>query len=51
MKTPKIIFFFDIKTLKNQPKSNFTKPNFNHPWQVGHAKTSSKNPKIPFKNL
>ena len=51
MKTPKIIFFFDIKTPKNHPKSNVTKPNFNHPWQVGHAKTSSKNPKTRFKNL
>ena len=50
MKPPKK-FFLDIKTPKNHPKSNVTKPNFNHPWQVGHAKTSSKNPKTPFKNL
>ena len=49
MKTPKKIFL-DIETPKNHPKSNITKPNFNHPWQVGHAK-KSKNPKTPFKNL
>ena len=49
MKTPKKNFF--DKTPKNHPKSNVAKPKFNHPWQVGHAKTSSKNPKIPFKNL
>ena len=50
MKTPKKIFL-DIKTPKNHPKSNVTKPNFNHPWQEGHAKISHKNPKTPFKNL
>ena len=50
MKTPKKNFL-DIKTPKNHHKSNVTKPNFNHPWQVGHAKTSSKNPKTTFKNL
>ena len=27
--------FLDIKTPKNHPKSSVTKPNFNHPWQVG----------------
>ena len=43
--------FLDIKTPKNHPKSNITKSNFNHSWQVGHAKTSSKNPKTPFKNF
>ena len=40
MKTPKKNFL-DIET---HPKSNITKPNFNHPWQVGHAKTFSKIP-------
>ena len=50
MKPPKK-YFFDIKTPKNHPKSNVTKPNFNHPWQVDHAKTSSKNPKTPLKNF
>ena len=50
MKTPqkKIL---DIKTPKNHPKSNVTKPNFSHPWQEGHAKITHKNPKTPFKNL
>ena len=50
MKTPPKIFL-DIKTPKNHPKSNVTKPNFKHPWQVGHAKTSSENLKTPLKNL
>ena len=50
MKTPKKNFL-DIKTPKNNPKSNINKPNFNHPLQVGHAKISHKNPKTPFKNL
>ena len=50
MKSPPKIFL-DIKTPKNHPKSNVTKTYFNHPRQVGHAKTSSKNPKTPFKNL
>ena len=50
MKTPKKIFL-DIETPKNHPESNITKRNFNHPWKVCHVKTSSKNPKTPFKNL
>ena len=50
MKTPKKNCL-DIKTTKNHPKSNVTKPNFNHPWQVYHSKTSTKNPKTLLKNL
>ena len=50
MKTPQK-FFLDIKTPKNHPQSNVTKPNFNHPWQEGHAKISHKNPKTPFKTF
>ena len=50
MNTPKKNFL-DIKIPKNHPKSNITKPNFNHPWQVGHAKTFSKTLKPPSKTF
>ena len=40
-----------IKLPQNHPKTNFIKPNVNHPLQVGHAKTSFKNPKTALRNL
>ena len=50
MKTPKKNFL-DIENPKNHHKTNVTKPNFNHPWQEGHAKISHKTLKPPSKTF